>query len=82
MRFFAASLMQFAHGRFAPGAFNVSNLGQFHRLFRGAARGVDPPELNAAIRWGIAKVTIGTEALPSRFWLGGFVARDYLPGSS
>ena len=34
--------MRFAYGRYALGAFNVSNLEQFHGLFRGAARARAP----------------------------------------
>src|SRR2546430_4585571 len=42
MRFSSTSLMQFAYGRYALGAFNVSNLEQLHGLFRGAARAHAP----------------------------------------
>ncbi len=37
MRFSSIDLMRFAYGRYALGAFNVSNLEQMHGLFRGAA---------------------------------------------
>ena len=42
MRFSSSELMRFAYGRYALGAFNVSNLEQFHGLFRGAARARAP----------------------------------------
>src|ERR1051326_107814 len=42
MRFASIGLMRFACGRYALGAFNVSNLEQFHGLFRGAARARAP----------------------------------------
>src|SRR5207302_4849230 len=42
MRFSSAGLMRFAYGRYALGAFNVSNLEQLHGLFRGAARARAP----------------------------------------
>jgi len=34
--------MRHAYGRYALGAFNVSNLEQFHGLFRGAAQARAP----------------------------------------
>src|SRR5262245_42841613 len=37
MRFYSIPLMRHAYGRYALGAFNVSNLEQVHGLFRGAA---------------------------------------------
>jgi len=42
MRFSSIGLMRFAYRRYALGAFNVSNLEQFHGLFRGAARARAP----------------------------------------
>src|SRR6266566_3460162 len=42
MRFSSTDLMRFAYGRYALGAFNVSNLEQIHGLFRGAARARAP----------------------------------------
>src|SRR6266404_2110662 len=42
MRFSSTGLMRFAYGRYALGAFNVSNLEQVHGVFRGAARARAP----------------------------------------
>src|SRR5690242_3226257 len=42
MRFSSIGLMRFAYGRYALGAFNISNLEQFHGLFRGASRARAP----------------------------------------